>query len=69
LLDHPGIVMNFITGALAHLQLARAYAIAGDIAKAQAAYVDVFRLWKDADSEISILDQAKAEYAKLAERK
>ena len=48
LLDHRGIVQNFVTGSLAHLQLGRAYAMAGDTAKAKAAYQDFFTLWKDA---------------------
>jgi len=65
LLDHRGIVLNFVTGALAHLQLARAYAMAGDTAKAKSAYQDFFALWKDADPDIRILKEAKAEYAKL----
>jgi hypothetical protein len=52
-------------GALAHLGLARAYAVSGDTAKAKAAYQDFFTLWKDADPDIPILKQAKAEYAKL----
>jgi len=65
LLDHRGIVVNFVTGALARLQLARAYAIAGDTAKAKNAYQDFLTLWKDADPDIPILNEAKAEYAKL----
>ena len=65
LIDHPGIVMVEPTGALAHLQLARAYALASDAAKAKAAYQDFFKLWKDADPDILIVKQAKAEYAKL----
>ncbi len=64
-LDHPGIVLNFPLGALAHLGSARAYAMAGDTAKAKTAYQDFFVLWKDADPDIPILKQAKAEYAKL----
>ena len=64
-LDHPGIVQNFLLGSLAHLQLARAYALSGDTAKAKSAYQDFFVLWKDADSDIPILKEAKAEYAKL----
>ena len=51
--------------SLAHLQLGRAYAIAGDTAKAKAAYQDFFALWKDADADVPILNEAKAEYAKL----
>jgi serine/threonine protein kinase/tetratricopeptide (TPR) repeat protein len=65
LLDHRGIVGNFVTGSLAHLQLGRAYAISGDSAKAKAAYQDFFNIWKDADPDIPILKQAKAECAKL----
>jgi len=65
LLDHRGIVLNFVTGSLAHLQLGRAYAMAGDTAKAKSAYQDFFLLWKDADPEIPILKEAKAEYSKL----
>jgi hypothetical protein len=52
-------------GALAHLGLGRAYALAGETAKARAAYEDFLALWKDADPDIPILKQAKAEYAKL----
>jgi eukaryotic-like serine/threonine-protein kinase len=65
LIDHPGIVLNFPTGALAHLQLGRAYILSGDKNKAKAAYQDFFALWKDADPDIPILKEAKAEYAKL----
>jgi serine/threonine protein kinase/tetratricopeptide (TPR) repeat protein len=65
LLDHRGIVMNFVTGSLAHLQIGRAYAMAGDTAKAKAAYQDFFSLWKDADPDLPILKEAKTEYAKL----
>jgi DNA-binding winged helix-turn-helix (wHTH) protein/predicted Zn-dependent protease len=64
-LDHPGIVVNSITGALAHLGLARAYALEGNTIKARAAYINFFSLWKDADPDLPILRQAKAEYAKL----
>jgi len=64
-LDHPGIVQNFLLGSLAHLQLARAYTLSGDTAKAKGAYQDFFVLWKDADSDVPILKEAKAEYAKL----
>ena len=88
ILDHSGIVWNCWTGALAHLGLARAYALeAGNtqvgtgaspvqagqrpaadpaaLAKARTAYQDFLTLWKDADPDIPILKQAKAEYAKL----
>jgi predicted Zn-dependent protease len=62
---HPGVVLNFPLGALARLQLARAYTMANNTAKAKAAYQDFLTLWKDADPDIPILKQAKAEYAKL----
>jgi eukaryotic-like serine/threonine-protein kinase len=65
ILDHRGIVLNEPIGALAHLQIARAYAVQGDTAKARAAYQDFLALWKDADPDIPVLKQAKAEYAKL----
>jgi eukaryotic-like serine/threonine-protein kinase len=75
ILDHSGIVWNCWTGALAHLGVARANALQtknlsgadADAARvrALAAYKDFFTLWKDADSDIPILKQAKAEYAKL----
>ena len=64
-IDHRGLVGNFPWGALARLGLARAYAMQGDTAKAKAAYQDFLTLWKDADPDIPILKQAKAEYAKL----
>ena len=65
LLDHRGIVINFSLGALAHLGLARAYAVSGDTTKSRTKYQDFFALWKDADPDIPILKEAKAEYAKL----
>jgi eukaryotic-like serine/threonine-protein kinase len=65
ILDHHGIVLNLPLGALAHFQLGRAYAMSGDTAKAKTTYQDFFTLWKDADPDIPILKQAKAEYAKL----
>jgi predicted Zn-dependent protease len=65
ILDHRGLVGNDPLGALAHLGLARAYALHGDPAKARAAYQDFLTLWKDADPDIPILKEAKAEYAKL----
>ena len=65
ILDHRGIVLNEPIGALAHLQIGRAYAMQGDTAKAKAAYQDFLTLWKDADPDIPILIAAKAEYAKL----
>jgi len=65
ILDHRGIVLNSPIGALAHLQIGRAYAMQGDTAKAKAAYKDFLTLWKDADPDIPIFIAAKAEYAKL----
>ena len=75
ILDRSGIVWNCWTGALAHLGLARAYALEAQSAqgadadaagaKARASYQDFFALWKDADPGIPILKEAKAEYAKL----
>jgi predicted Zn-dependent protease len=65
ILDHRGITLNYPIGALARLGLARAYAMVGDTAKARAAYNDFLALWKDADPDIPILKEAKAEYAKL----
>jgi eukaryotic-like serine/threonine-protein kinase len=65
IIDHSGIVMNDPIGALAHLGLGRAYALAGDTATAKTAYQDFLALWKDADPDIPIYKQAKAEYAKL----
>lgn len=65
ILDHRGIVVNEPIGALAHLQLGRAYALQGDSTKARAAYQEFLTLWKDADPDIPILKQAKADYATL----
>jgi hypothetical protein len=64
-LNHHGIVLADPVGALAHLQLGRAYKASGDMTKAKSAYNDFLTLWKDADRDIPILKQAKAEYAKL----
>jgi tetratricopeptide (TPR) repeat protein len=65
ILDHSSIVGNEPIGALAHLGLGRAYALSGDSAKAKTAYRDFFALWNNADLDIPVLKQAKAEYAKL----
>jgi len=54
-----------VVGALASLGLARAYALAGNTMKSRAAYQDFLTLWKDADADIPILKEAKAEYARL----
>ncbi|HVP50021.1 MAG TPA: protein kinase [Candidatus Bathyarchaeia archaeon] len=66
LVKYQGIVEPSITGALVHLQLARAYAIAGDTDQACTEYQNFLALWKDADPNVQVLKQAKAEYAKLA---
>jgi tetratricopeptide (TPR) repeat protein len=65
ILDHRGLVGLDPIGALAHLQLGRTLALSGDRTKAKAAYQDFLSLWKDADPDIRLLKQAKAEYAKL----
>ena len=65
LTDRPGLVLNYPLGALAHLGLARAYKSSGDLQNSRQAYLDFLSLWKDADPDIPILKQAKAEYAKL----
>jgi tetratricopeptide (TPR) repeat protein len=64
-LDNRGIVLNSPIGALAYVGLARALVLSGDNARARTAYQDFFALWKDADPDVPILIQAKAEYAKL----
>ena len=63
-LDHRGVVLNFPLASLARLGLARAYAMQAS-PKARSAYQDFLSLWKDADPDIPILTEAKAEYAKL----
>jgi tetratricopeptide (TPR) repeat protein len=65
LLDHPGILESDIKGALAHLQLGRAQVMMGDNTAARKSYQDFLTLWKDADPDIPIYKQAKAEYTKL----
>jgi tetratricopeptide (TPR) repeat protein len=65
ILDHRGLVLNQPIGALAHLGLARAFVLQGDIPRAKAAYQDFLTLWKDADIDVPVLQQAKAEYGKL----
>lgn len=65
ILDHRGIVLSDPIGALAHLQLGRAYAVEGDRPNARAAYQDFLTLWNDADPDIPVLQQARGEYAKL----
>ena len=62
---NPGATVNFPLGALAYLGLARARAEAGDTSRAKVAYKDFLTFWQDADPDIPILKEAKAEYAKL----
>ena len=63
--DHRGIVGSDPIGALAHLQLGRAFALSGDVVKAKTAYLDFLTLWKDADPGVPTLERAKAEYGRL----
>jgi serine/threonine protein kinase/Flp pilus assembly protein TadD len=65
ILDWPGVVFNEPISALAHIGMARAYVMEGDTDEAKVAYQDFLTLWKDADPDIPILKEAKAEYAKL----
>lgn len=65
ILNHRGIVLGDPVGAMARHQLGRALALSEDKAKAKTAYQDFLTLWKDADPDIPILQQAKAEYARL----
>jgi eukaryotic-like serine/threonine-protein kinase len=64
-LGHPGIMLNFVTGALTHLQLARSQAMNGDYGGARKSYQDFLVVWKEADAGIPILEAAKAEYQHL----
>jgi serine/threonine protein kinase/tetratricopeptide (TPR) repeat protein len=65
ILDWPGVVVNEPIAALAHLGLARSYALVGDAPKSKDAYQDFLTLWRDADPDVPILVVAKSEYAKL----
>jgi serine/threonine protein kinase/Flp pilus assembly protein TadD len=65
IIDHPGVIVNFPFIALSHLGVGRGRALSRDTAGARTAYQDFFALWKDADTDIPILKQAKAEYATL----
>ena len=69
ILDHPGLVLISPVGAMARLGLGRAYVQQGDRERARAAYADFLTLWKDADPDMPILRQAKAEYANLKSSK
>ncbi|HXJ89930.1 MAG TPA: protein kinase [Candidatus Binatia bacterium] len=65
ILDHQGVAVTDVMYAIARLNLARAYSLQGDTAKARSAYQDFFAYWKDADPDVPILVAAKAEYEKL----
>jgi len=66
LIDNRPLIQNSTVGALAPLGLGRAWVLAGDTARARAAYQDFFTLWKDADPDVPLLEQAKAEYARIS---
>ena len=63
--DHPGLVLNDPIGPLARLQFARALAASGDRTQSAAAYADLLALWNDADLDIPVVREARAEYARL----
>ena len=65
LVDHRGLVGRDVIGSLAHLQMAKAQKMMCDEASARKWYEDFLALWKDADRDVPIYQQAKAEYAKL----
>ena len=65
ILDHRSIVLVDPMDAMARLQLARALALSGDTVKAKSAYSDLLTLWKNADADIPVLKEARAEYARL----
>ena len=65
ILDHRGVCLTAPECSLSHLGLGRARVLTGDKAGALTAYQDFFALWKDADPDVPILKEAKAEYAKL----
>jgi tetratricopeptide (TPR) repeat protein len=63
--NHRGLLMVDPLDAMARLQIARAYLKIGDVSKAKAAYVDLFSIWKDADTDMGLVRQARAEFASL----
>lgn len=65
ILDHPGAVRTEPIGALAHLQMGRALALSGDLARAKTEYENFLTIWKSADTDIPLLKQARAEYSSL----
>jgi hypothetical protein len=65
IIDHRGIAQNIVLGSLARLGLARSNVLSGDVSKARTSYQDFLAIWKDADPDVPILKQARAEYGKL----
>ena len=65
ILDHPGVALADPVGALAHLQMGRAYVLLNDKAKAKSSYRNFFALWKNADTDLPLLKQARSEEAQL----
>jgi tetratricopeptide (TPR) repeat protein len=66
LIDNPGMSWDYITGPLARLQLGRAQRLMGDNASARNSYEEFLSIWKDADPDLPVFRQAKAEYAELS---
>src|SRR5438309_366845 len=65
IVDHPGITMNDPVGPLARLQLARALSGSGDRAKSASIYKDLLTLWKDADPDLPVVREARAEASRI----
>lgn len=65
-IDYRGVVLNFPLAALAQLGLARAQALAGNLSAARTTYQNFLGLWRDADADLPLLQQAKSEYARLS---
>jgi DNA-binding winged helix-turn-helix (wHTH) protein len=65
LIDNPGVCLGYITGPLARLQLGRAQRLMGDDASARESYEEFLTIWKNADPDLPVYRQAKAEYAQL----
>jgi hypothetical protein len=65
IIDHPGVVYADLIGALAYLEIGRAFALSGNGARAKSAYQEFLFLWRDADPDISVYKQAKIEYSRL----
>ena len=66
IVQHPHITLVDPVSGLARLQLARALVLSGDLVKAKKAYDDLFTLWKDADADVPVIKQARAEFDKLS---